>query len=161
MAAPGETITVEVELEERRGGVRAERFALTVPADTPAGVLRIAAGSSREFFQFDGLRAAGLFEDHGLQTLLALLDRPRARDELAVALVAAEPGLTAAGQEMAGLPPSVRRTLAGAPPGAVTPTLARYVDRDAREVGLLLQGSAVRDLEIRIPPAPRTEGDRP
>jgi len=161
LARPGETVTVAVELAERRGGVRTERFALTVPADTEPGVLRVAAGSAREFFQFDTLRAAGLFEDHDLGTLLALLDRPRSRSELTVALVAAEPGLTAAGRELSGLPPSVLRTLADAPPGAVTPTLARYADRDARPLDLLLQGSAVADLEIRIPTASRRDGERP
>ncbi len=161
LAAPGETVTVEVELQERRGGMRRERFALTVPATTTAPVLRIAAGSSREFFQFDAMRAAGLFEDHDLGTLRALLERPRAADQLAVALVAAEPGLTAGGRELAGLPPSVRRTLAEAPPGAVSPTLATYAARAARDLDLLLQGSAVADLEIRVPPSPRSRGDRP
>jgi hypothetical protein len=152
---------VEVVLQERRGGLRRERFDLTVPAATTAPVLRIAAGSSREFFQFDAMRAAGLFEDHDLGTLRALLERPRAADQLAVALVAAEPGLTASGRELAGLPPSVQRTLAQAPPGAVSPTLATYAARAARDLDLLLQGSAVADLEIRVPPRPRPRGDRP
>jgi hypothetical protein len=161
LAVPGETVPVEVVLQTRRGGVRHERFELQVPAAASPGRLRLAAGSAREFFQFDAMRAAGLFEDHDLGTLLALLERPRARDQLSVALVAAEPGLTAGGREFAGLPPSVARVLADGPPGAVSATLARYAARAARDLDVLLQGSAVADLEIRIPPRPRPEGERP
>jgi hypothetical protein len=78
-----------------------------------------------------------------------------------VALVQAVPGYTAGGRELANLPPSVRETLAGGPSTAVQPTLAGYVLRAGRSVGTILLGNAVQDVEVRLAPAPRSEGDRP
>ena len=158
---PGEAFTVEVVLEPRRGPQRRERFELRAPAGVSTGVLRIGAASAREFFQLDAVRAAGLFEDHDLSATFDLLNTPRALDELTVALISTAPGVTSGGRELAGLPASVQRTLAMGPPGSTTPTTAVYLDRVARPVGMILQGNAVRDVEVRAQPAPRPEGDRP
>lgn len=159
--APGEVFTLEVELAERHGPRRRERFALRAPDNLQPGFLRLGAASARDFFRLDALRASGLFEDHSLEATLDLLNRPRSLAELTVALIGAEPGFTAAGRELSGLPSSVRRTLAAGPPGATRPTMAGYLLRETRPIGVLLQGDAVRDIEVRLPAAPRTEGVRP
>jgi hypothetical protein len=158
---PGERFTVEVELAERHGPRWRERFELRAPDSLLPGFLRLGAASAREFFSLDALRASGLFEDHSLAATIELLNRPRSPDDLTVALIAAEPGFTAGGRELAGLPPSVRHTLASGPPGSVRPTMAGYLLRASRSLPVLLQGDAVRDIEVRLAPNPRAEGVRP
>lgn len=158
---PGERFTVEVELAERHGPRWRERFELRAPDSLLPGFLRLGAASAREFFRLDALRASGLFEDHSLAATIELLNRPRSPDDLTVALIAAEPGFTAGGRELAGLPPSVRNTLASGPPGSVRPTMAGYLLRASRSLPVLLQGDAVRDIEVRLAPNPRAEGVRP
>jgi len=159
--APGEVFTVEVELAPRHGDRWRESFTLQAPVNLQPGPLRLGAASARDFFQLDALRASGLFEDHSLAATLDLLNRPRSRDELTVVLIAPELGFTAGGRELPGLPPSVRYTLASGPPGSARPTLAAYLLRDSRPTGVFLQGDAVRDVEVRLSPAPRPEGVRP
>lgn len=160
--APGEDFVVEVELSARHAGTWRERFTLTAPAGLqPGAMLRLGAASARDFFRLDALRAGGLFEDHSLQAMLELLNRPRSLDELTVALIAADLGFTSGGRELAGLPPSVSLTLASGPPGSARPTLARYLLREGRATGVLLQGDAVRDVEVLAPAAPRAQGVRP
>ena len=161
MITPGRPFTVEVELESRFGPVWREVFEFTAPAGLVPGSLRLGAASAREFFQLDAMRAGGLFDDHGLAATLDLLNRPRSLDELTVALVQALPGFTAGGRELANLPPSVQQTLASGPPTAIGTTMATYLLRAARPTGLILQGNAVQDVEVRLAPAPRPEGDRP
>jgi hypothetical protein len=158
---PAEVFTVEVELEGERGLRWRERFELRAPDDLRPGTMRLGAASARDFFRLDALRAGGLYEAHGRAAMLDLLNRPRSAAELTVALIAPGAGFTAAGREMAGLPPSVRRTLAAGPPGSTRPTLAAYLSRDSRPTGMLLQGDAVLEIEVRLPPASRTEGARP
>ncbi|MDD5720788.1 MAG: hypothetical protein PHQ53_13980, partial [Candidatus Krumholzibacteria bacterium] len=158
---PGEPFTVEVELVERHGSRWRERFELRAPDSLLPGFLRLGAASAREFFRLDALRASGLFEDHSLAATIELLNCPRSPDDLTVALIAAEPGFTAGGRELAGLPPSVRHTLASGPPGSVRPTMAGYLLRASRSLPVLLQGDAVRDIEVRLAPNPRAEGVRP
>ncbi len=159
--APGESFTVEVELARRYGTTWRERFEFTAPAGLVPGPLRLGVASAREFFQLDAMRASGLFGDHGLAVTVDLLNRPRSLDELTVALVHAETGYTAGGRELANLPPSVRQTLAAGPPSATETTMAAYLLRAARPVGVILQGNAVQDVEVRQAPAPRPEGVRP
>lgn len=159
--APGETFAVEVELDGRHGPRWRERFDLRAPDNLQPGTLRLGAASARDFFRLDALRAGGLFEDHSLAAMMELLNRPRSPEELTVAMIAPAPGFTVAGRELAGLPASVRYTLAAGPPGAVRPTMAAYVLRDSRHTGRLLQGDAVRDIEVSRPPSPRSEGARP
>jgi len=159
--APGEAFTVEVELEERHGPIRRERFTLRLPAGVAPGVLRLGAASAREFFALDALRASGLFADRSLDATLALLNRPRSLDELTVAVIAPVPGFTTGGRELDNLPGSVRQTLAAGPPTAAEPTLASYLLRVARPTGLVLEGDAVLDLTVSHPPAPRAKEDRP
>ena len=151
----------EVELEPRFGSVWRETFEFTAPASLVPGPLRLGAASAREFFQLDATRAGGLFADHSLAATLDLLNQPRSLDELTVALVQAVPGFTAGGRELANLPPSVQQTLAAGPPTATGTTMATYLLRAARPTGLILQGNAVQDVEVRLAPAPRPEGDRP
>ncbi len=158
---PGEPFTVEVEVEPRYGQVRRERFTMRAPAGLAPGTIRLGAASAREFFALDAMRASGLFEDHSLEATFDLLNRPRSLDVLTVALISPEPGFTAGGRELGNLPDSVRRTLAAGPTGVTRPTLAGYLLRDSRPVGMLLQGDAVVDVEVRRPPAPRAERERP
>jgi hypothetical protein len=158
---PGQTLAVDVRLRERFGPERRERFELAVPPGVEAGLLRLGVASARDIFQLDMLRAAGLFDDRSLEGLIDILNRPRSSGDLVVVLVDPRPGLTAAGRELAGLPPSVARTLAASPPGAVGMTMAGYAARADRSCGLILTGSAVADVLVRRPQPPRTEGDRP
>lgn len=157
----GEVFVVEVELAGRHGPHWREPFTLRAPDNLQPGLMRLGAASAREFFRLDAMRAGGLFEDHSLPSTLDLLNRPRSLAELTVVMLAPEPGFTAAGSELAGLPASVRHTLAKGPQGVVRPTLAAYLLRDSRQTGILLQGDAVRDIEVRRSPTPRAEGVRP
>ena len=158
---PGRPLTVEVVLRERFGPERRERFDLVAPPGLEPGPLRLGAGSARDIFQLDMMRAAGLFDDRSLAGLIDILNRPRSGGDLVVVLVDPRPGLTAAGRELAGLPPSIARTLAASPPGTVGATMAGYAARADRPTGLILTGSAVADVLVRRPAPPRTEGDRP
>lgn len=158
---PGETIAVEVRLAERHGDGRTERFTLQIPESLPEGPLRLGVASAREFFQFDALRAGGLFADHGLATTIERLNQPRSLDDLMVAIVTIQPGFTSDGRELSRLPGSVRRTLAGAASPSIQPTMASYLARDSRRLEALVLGNAVADLTVRATPTVHREGVRP
>jgi hypothetical protein len=158
---PGAPFSVEVLLAARHGGQVRERFDLIAPTTLPDVPLRLGVGSAREFFQLDAVRASGLFADHSLAATIDLLNRPRSLDELVVALVAPEPGLTAGGREYADLPGSVRRTLSRGPVDAVAPTQASYLLRASRRLGVLVLGTAVQELDIAPAPTTHREGVRP
>jgi len=159
--APGETFAVAVDLEAWRGAPRRETVELTVPADLVPGRYKVGVASATEFFALDAQRAPGLFQDDNLAATLALLAVPRSPSTLVVALVSPDAGFVAGGRELAHLPGSVRRALRDGPAHASTPTLATYAARAERELGLLLQGNAVIDLEIQSPPRPVAEEKRP
>jgi hypothetical protein len=159
--AAGETFTLNVDLEVWRGPKRRESFALTVPANLAPGRYRVGAASATDFFALDAQRAPGLFKDDNLDATLALLAEPRSPSTLVAALVSSDPGFVAAGRELAHLPGSVRRALETGPDDEASPTLATYAARAERELGLVLQGNAVIDLEIQSPPRPVAEEKRP
>lgn len=158
---PGQPYHVDVVLEERHGRTIRESFELQVPPALPAGPLKLGVGSAREFFQLDAVRAEGLFADHSLASTVELLNRPRSRDELVVALVAAERGFTTGGHELTNLPGSVRQILGSGPGHATEPTLASYVARASRRLEAIVLGQAVVDIAVRRTPRPQAEGDRP
>jgi hypothetical protein len=159
--APGESFAVAVDLEAWRGAPRRETITLTVPADLAPGRYKLGVASATDFFALDAQRAPGLFLDDNLDATLALLAVGRSPSMLVAALVSPDRGFVAGGRELAHLPGSVRRALEDGPAQAATPTLATYVVRAERELGVLLQGNAVIDLEIQSPPRPVAEEKRP
>lgn len=158
---PGAPFVVDVLLEARHGGQVRERFELMAPASLPDAPMRLGVGSAREFFQLDAVRARGLFDDHSLSATIDLLNRPRSLDELVVALVVPEPGLTAGGREYADLPGSVRQTLERGPLDVVEATEASYVLRASRRLGALVLGTAIQDVDLSPVPNTYREGARP
>lgn len=159
--APGDSFHVVVDLERWRGPRQRETLTLTVPPGLPPGRYRLGVANASEFFALDAQRAPGLFQDDNLDATFALLAAPRSPSTLVAALVAPQGSYVAGGRELPHLPGSVRRALAEAPAEAATPTSASYAARAERELGLLLQGHAIIDLDIQSPPRPAAQEMRP
>ncbi|MFN2371425.1 MAG: SpoIVB peptidase S55 domain-containing protein [Candidatus Krumholzibacteriia bacterium] len=160
LPAVGGPLTVEVELEPRRGERLRLPVTLDVPAGLPAGPYRLVAASAADVFALEAMRAAGLFAPTSLDGTVRLLRSERSPAALTVALFAPGRGVVVAGQELDALPGSVARTVRRGT-AADQRTLADTIVRHDAAVAWILEGHALLDLRAGRGDSPLTVEKRP
>ena len=157
---PGEEVVYRVELEPRLGEAYTVEIPIRIPDHLEPGPYRIAVASAAEFFALEAQRAAGRFQVRNLADTFELLQTPRSRSTLVLALLAPGNGLVLGGKEMSSLPGSVQRVLLRGDLQA-QPTLADFIVRRELETDWALGGHAVVEFTLSPPQVPRNEERRP
>ena len=113
MAAPGESIQVELSIKPTRHEPETQRVMVRIPPGTPAGDLVIRACNGPDTDKWERERAPDTYEPQSLDGLLGLLSRERRGDRLFVQLYREVRGMTVQGGEISQAPPSVMDVLGG------------------------------------------------
>jgi hypothetical protein len=113
MAAPGESVQVELSIRPARQKPETRRVTLRIPPGTPPGELVVRACNGPETDKWDRERAPETFEPQNLDHLVGLLSRERRGDRIFVQLYREVRGVTVRGGEISQVPPSVLDVLGG------------------------------------------------
>jgi hypothetical protein len=113
MAAPGESVQVELSIQPSRHEAETRMVTLRIPAGTPPGDLMVRACNGPETDKWDQIRAPQTYEPQSLDHLLRLLSGERRGDQLFVQLYRESKGVTVHGGEISQVPPSVLDVLGG------------------------------------------------
>ncbi len=145
---PGEAVVFKAEIEPHFGERQFVEFKFKLPENIGAGPVRVVVTSASELFNLEPVRAPGIFEIASLAGVVDLLKTPRARDTLVLALLVPGKGIVLQGSELKNLPHRLNKFLRKGNMQA-QPTLADYVLRREKNVPWILQGHAVRILEVK------------
>jgi hypothetical protein len=107
VAAPGDSVRVEVTLRPSRHGQIRRWVSLRVPESTPPGTLNVRVCDARQTEGWERDRAPDRYEARSLDQLLRLLGSERRSDRVYVQLHRASPGATIRGGEVSQAPASV------------------------------------------------------
>jgi len=145
----GETARLRAVLRPYRGEQLVQEIEVPIPADTPAGPLRITVSSAAGYLAELEAAGAGGAEPTDLAGLVRRLnDAPRG-DVLYVVATSAAAGATVAGAPMPTLPPSVMEMLnSGASAADVGRLDRRLVYRAGIEMARVISGSGSVDIEV-------------
>jgi len=113
MAAPGESVQVEMSIRPTRQRPETHRVTLRIPPGTPPGDLVVRACNGPDTDKWDRERAPETFDPQSLDHLLGLLSRERRGDQIFVQLYREAKGLTVHGGEISQAPLSVLDVLGG------------------------------------------------
>lgn len=113
MAAPGESVQVELSIRPARSKPETRRVTLRVPPGTPPGDLMVRVCNGPETDKWERDRAPEIFEPQNLDHLLGLLSRERRGDQMFVQLYRDVRGISLRGGEISQAPPSVLDVLGG------------------------------------------------
>jgi hypothetical protein len=113
MAAPGETVQVELSIRPARQPEETRVVTLRIPENTAPGdlILRACNGADTDKWEHD--RAPETFEPQSMDHLLSILAKERRGDQLFVQLYREQKGVTVHGGEISQAPPSVLDVLGG------------------------------------------------
>jgi hypothetical protein len=106
VAAPGDSVEVEVSLRRGAGEPQTRRIRLRVPPQTPEGELTVRACDGDETDRWEGERAPELQQPETFDQLVGLFEAERRRDRIYVQLFRAGGGTTIGGGEISQPPPS-------------------------------------------------------
>ncbi len=145
----GGTATLRVVLRPHRGDLVTRDLEVPIPANTPAGPLRITVGSAAAYSSELAAAGEGGADPVDLAGLVQRMNATPRADALYVVATAASAGATVAGAPMPGLPPSVMGMLsAGNSVADVGRLERRLVYRDAIEMARVISGTASVDIEV-------------
>ena len=145
----GETARLRAVLRPFRGEPFVQEIEVPIPADTPAGVLRITVGSAAGYLSELEAAGAGGAEPTDLRSLVRRLNAAPRSDVLYVVATTEAAGATVAGEPMPALPPSVMEMLnSGASAADVERLDRRLVYRTGIEMARVISGSGSVDIEI-------------
>ena len=113
MAAPGETVEVELSLKPSRQKAETRVVTLRIPDNAPPGDLTVRACNGADTDKWERDRAPETFEPQSMAQLLGLLSGERRGDQLFVQLYRDAKGVTVHGGEISQAPPSVLDVLGG------------------------------------------------
>ncbi|MCP4572358.1 MAG: hypothetical protein GY838_08405 [bacterium] len=147
IAAGTRSLPVEVALAPRHGVVERRTIELPLPADLAPGRHRLVVASSAEFFALEAQRAPARFRTGNLNATVDLLETERGLGTLVVALLARGRAVVVGGNELAGLPGSLARTVRRSV-GSEQKTAADFVARHDESTPWLLLGHAVLDVRV-------------
>jgi hypothetical protein len=123
MAAPGDSVEVEVTLRRGASGSETRRVRLRVPPQTPEGELTVRVCDGEETDRWDRERAPERYKPETFDEVVKLMEEERRLDHLYVQLYRAGGGASVRGGEISQAPPSVLGVLgADRKSGAVAPT---------------------------------------
>ncbi len=104
---PGEEVTVILTLRPYLENRITHRATITIPDDTPEGVITLLAMSATADSRWQRSRAPLNFQPKTINQLLRLLQQTESNTAIVCELFRPDPGLTVQGEEFADLPPSV------------------------------------------------------
>ncbi|MGQ9679040.1 MAG: SpoIVB peptidase S55 domain-containing protein, partial [bacterium] len=107
-AHPGETVNIQIELQDYRGAETTETVKVAIPSTAPPGIVNITVSSANEFFTRDVQRLPGAENPKSLSQLLKILEQSGREDELIVAGFITQPGFSIGDREMPRPPPSIQ-----------------------------------------------------
>jgi len=113
MAAPGETVEVELSLKPSRQKAETRVVTMRIPDNTPPGDLTVRACNGESTDKWERDRAPETFEPQSMEQLLGLLSKERRGDKLFVQFYREAKGVTVHGGEISQAPPSVLDVLGG------------------------------------------------
>ena len=104
---PGDTVAVEITLQPYLEMPIVLTGTITIPKDTPDGVVMLLASNGRFYESWQRSRAPYNFRHKNINQLIELLKREQNNSDIILELSVPQPGLTVQGQEFSNLPPSV------------------------------------------------------
>ncbi len=113
MAAPGESVQVELSIQPTRQKAETRVVTVRIPPGTPPGDVMVRACNGPDTDKWDRERAPETYEPQSLDHLLGLLSGERRGDQLFVQLYKESKGVTVHGGEISLAPPSVLDVLGG------------------------------------------------
>jgi SpoIVB peptidase S55 len=113
MAAPGESVQVELSIQPTRAKAETRVVTLRIPPGTPSGDVTVRVCNGPDTDKWDRERAPEAYEPQSLDHLLGLLSGERRGDQLFVQLYKESKGVTVHGGEISQVPPSVLDVLGG------------------------------------------------
>ena len=149
MAAPGESVQVELSIKPTRQRAETRVVMLRIPPGTPPGDLMVRACNGPETDKWDQARAPSTYEPQSLDHLLGLLSGERRGDELFVQLYRESKGVTVHGGEISQAPPSVLEVLGGgAKSGENGPVKGATLSEIAVPTGRVMNGCEQTTLTV-------------
>ena len=104
---PGDTVEVEMTLQPYLEMPIVQTGTITIPKDTPDGLVMLLAGNANFHEAWQRSRAPLNFRHKNINQLVELLQRGERNTDIIMELFIPEPGLTVQGEEFENLPPSV------------------------------------------------------
>jgi hypothetical protein len=149
---PGDTFTLEVELQPYRQAAIKEHIQIALPADLKPGPLTLRVGNGSASQEWELERSPALLQPRTLAQLRQLLQRQDRNDNLVVELYRQEDGISVAGRELPGLPPSARTILQQEnSTGRLGAVHGRVVLRQRQRTNYVLAGTQTLELTIGKP----------
>ena len=149
---PGGTLVAEVELQPYRRPPVTERVQIALPTTLEPGPLVLRAGSGSASQAWEAERSPDVFEPRTIAQLRQLLFHQERDDDLIVELYRRESGVSMAGRELPGLPPSARTILQREnSTGYLGAIHGRVVLRQRRRTAYVLAGTQTVELTIGKP----------
>jgi len=145
----GETARLRALVRPYRGDPVVQEIEVPIPADTPAGRLRITVGSAAAYLAETESAGEGGAQPTDLTEFVRRLNAAPRSDVLYVTATTAASGATVAGAPMPALPPSVLEMVnSGASAADVEALDRRLVYRAGIEMGRVISGSGSVDIEV-------------
>jgi hypothetical protein len=155
IAAPGDSVRVEVTVRPSRHEVERKWVGLRIPESTPPGTLTVRACDARSTEQWERERAPDRYEARDLAQLLALLGAERRADRVYVQLYRPAPGATVRGSELSQAPTSMLEVLeGGAASGETAKTKGATLEEESIPIERVVGGCETATLEV-LPYRPR------
>ena len=143
---PGETVALNLDLAEYRGGTIRKSVEIELPTNLPAGRYSLLVGDGSSI---DAARLAiEPVEPVNFRQALEFLDGLHSRRELIVLGVFSEPGLSVAGESLPRLPASVRSLWGAAPSGSARPLRLAIAQQQRLRLEEPVEGILRIDLEV-------------
>ena len=146
---PGEkvrlTLTVRPYLEQ----MKTLTGSITIPKDTPNGIVLLRSMSASSYQAWQSLRAPGVSRPKNINQLIKLLQRGKPNTDIILELSVPQPGLTVQGEEYSDLPISVMSVMNTATRiGESSFTRGTVLHTDKLETNYIISGSAAMQIAV-------------
>ncbi|TMQ59106.1 MAG: hypothetical protein E6K76_05820 [Candidatus Eisenbacteria bacterium] len=149
MAAPGESVQVELSIRPARHAPETRRVTVRIPPGTPQGDLTVRVCNGPETDKWERDRAPETFEPQNLDHLLSLLSRERRGDQIFVQLYREVRGVSVHGGEISQAPSSILDVLgAGAKSGDGAPVKGATLVEVPVEMGRVMNGCEQKTVTV-------------
>ena len=149
VAAPGDSVEVEVTLRRGASAVETRHVRLRVPPQTPEGELMVRVCDGEETDRWDRERAPERYKPETFDEVVRLMEEERRLDRLYVQLYRAAAGASVRGDEISHAPPSVLGVLgADRKAGVVAPTKGATLAERTVETEFVTRGCESAKLDV-------------
>ncbi|MBD3235728.1 MAG: hypothetical protein GF330_03405 [Candidatus Eisenbacteria bacterium] len=146
---PGDSLAVEIRLQEHLGGTTSERVVLRVPDWVRGEALLVMAGSVAAFTEWDQERAPEKYNARNQADLLRLIETFPSDETLIVRLYGASRGAILRGQEISSVPVSKWRALSRSVTGGdVSTVVGNSLDQREIPTGRVILGGTAVEVAI-------------